>query len=439
MKAIFLGLFLFLASIFLMRYAMLGHAVYGDGMFYWMYARTIVIDHDLDLRDELRHHYSPEGNNTTEILINSPLTDEEKQKIYHLPIGTAVGYLPFFYLAHSVTILLGMFGLPVLMTGYTHLYQIIVGLGNVLYGVIGLCAVILLVKHFVSFRVAVGTTFVMLLGTNLVYYLGIDILNTHPLSFCLSSLFFLLYVKTFGKKNVFHWIGIGILVGLLSATRTQEILFSLLVFAESLYVGLHWYSTRKGDGLEERMGIGFAVVGFLIGFAPQLYIWQAVFGSLTSPYLARNDAFTFFTPHILGIVLNPKTGLLWYTPLFIVGMVGLLLGLKKKVLLFLLLFMFALSELYLIASWNAWDQAASYGMRMLLTSVPIYTLGVCLLVEKLLKRVRGKWIILIGIFFILLNFSMIIYFHLFVKDVTIDQGVVTRQKVLHRLMNISPF
>lgn len=119
-----------LMSLFLGHYWLVGQAVYGDGRYYWAVARSMWIDHDLDLTNELRHHYSPVSNNTFyEQIDPAPMHEDERKQAFFLPIGTSIAWLPWMAVGGAVA--------PV-KNGYSDAYQMSVGLGAVIYALIGL-------------------------------------------------------------------------------------------------------------------------------------------------------------------------------------------------------------------------------------------------------------------------------------------------------------
>jgi len=68
------GVGVVLVGMFLGHFWLVGQAVYGDGRYYWAAARSMWIDHDLYLKNELRHHYSPVSNNTFFENIGGPVS-----------------------------------------------------------------------------------------------------------------------------------------------------------------------------------------------------------------------------------------------------------------------------------------------------------------------------------------------------------------------------
>lgn len=353
-----------LVNLFLGHYWLVGQAVYGDGRYYWAVARSLLIDHDLDLKNELRHHYSPTSNNVFfEKIDESPIHEDESKQAFFLPIGTSLAWLPWMAIGGIVA--------PV-KNGYSDAYQIATGLGAVIYALIGLFLVYKLVGW--------GATGAILLATNLVYYAGWDVLNSHAISFMLAAMFLYVWMK---NKNSFL---LGALLGMMTVVRTQDVVFGAMLLGQKNKLAM--------------------LAGFILAMAPQL-------GHL--PYSSGLN-FDWLRPHVWGVLTNPKTGVVWTSPILLAGWWGMRkLGWQLKLAVLL--------QFYVVASWNAWDQAAAYGPRMLISSYPIVAMGV--------SKIKMSKIVLM--FLIILNFFMISRFHLWVKNPTVDMGVTTRERAIEKV------
>lgn len=226
----------------------------------------------------------------------------------------------------------------------------------------------------------------------------------------------------------------GGLIGLLIETRTQEFVF-LLIFA---FLSLKILFEKNGKIAFEPIGKLILnnlllVFGVIIVLSPQVYIWFSVYHGII-PYLGVSSSFDFLHPHLLGVITNTNTGLIYYSPIMLISFFGLFLFYKKQKLLGVAFIIFVLAEYYIIASWNAWDQASSYGIRMLITSIPVLTVGLSEIIFRYKKHF--KTLIVLGLILIIFNFTMIVRFHLFVKSPTFDNGKVTRVRSLNKINSI---
>lgn len=389
-------IFLILSFIFLLHYAIVGQAVYGDGKFYWAYLRSAWKDHNLDLRNELNREYSPMANNK---LQEKPF--EKKQIFNWLPIGASISWLPAFVIADMLVNGLHQVYPSFPNNGYSDIYQIIVGLENVLFVSIGVIMIYRLLTNYFNPFISVLTVILALFGTNLLFYGGVDVINSHPASFLLSSLYLFFWIKTRKKRKKKEWILLGFLLGFMTMVRTQDAVFGSLLLFDFIF---------QKEPLHKKV-LYMMITGttFLITFFPQMLMWKYVFGNyFVSPYFL--GGFNFFHPRILEVLFNARTGLFIWTPLYILCFVGLFIIRRR----FFPLIVVSLLQLYLIMSWSGWDQGASFGIRMIITGLPYLSFGLAAVLSKLKLLLRPALFYTVYAGFIVYN-VMSIFIFLLVK------------------------
>lgn len=370
---LFFLIFVFAAFVFLAHYWVVGSAVWGDGRYYYSYLRSAVIDSDLDLENEFVALGMPVEKTTTGMVVNQ------------YSIGPAIFWLPFFLLAHGISLLLRGIGFFVLPDGYSHLYQIIVGLGAVFYGVGGLWVSFLLARQYFSSKVALVSVLGIWLASNLFFYTAVDPVNSHAVSFFVASLLVFLWDRYFSSVSFKRLAILGLLTGVSGMTRAQDLLYGL--------IWLIWALTTSDGGPAKPgllrgkvVGLTVFVLAIFLAMLPQLYLWRLFFGQLNSPYLVLGNTFDFLHPRILAVLFSANNGLFTYSPILIIGLIGLigLVG-KKPMISFAGLGLFAL-QTYLIGSWSVWWGGAAYGGRMFISLMPFFIMGLATLVSRL-----GGW------------------------------------------------
>jgi hypothetical protein len=295
--------------------------VYGDGIYYYSWLRSAVVDHTINF---------PDGNKYS--------------------IGPAIFWAPAFLLVHQV--LRG--------DGYTLPYQLGTGLTSVLATLFALALLWRMLRKYFSTTVSIMTVAAIAGATNLLFYGSIDTVNSHALSFFTAVIFLTLLLQK--QKN---WFAMGGALGFLGLMRTQDILYGILLIP---------YISKKN--------ILLIITGFLLVFSLQLIAWQLLYGKFwVSPYLLH-EVFNFTSPHIFDVLFNVQNGLFLWTPITLLGTIGLIT--KKR---FLLLSVFLL-ELYTVASWSTWSQGASYSGRMFVSTLPILAFGIASIFSWL---TRYKW------------------------------------------------
>ena len=296
--------------------------VYGDGIYYYAWLRSVAVDHDINFRNDYGHA----GN------------------IYS--VGPAILWSPGFLWIHSL----------IRGDGTSFPYQITVGLMSVGYAIVGLLLLLRLVKDPL-------TILALAFATNLLFYGSLDTVNSHALSFLAATVFLTLWAER-GKNQVL----LGSVLGLLALIRPQDALYGILLLRKT---------TAKS--------IAKNAQGFVLVFSLQLIAWQLLYGRFwVSPYLDRGYGFDFLHPKILEVLFSPNNGLFLWTPITLLGIIGLVLAKR-----YILLFLFA-AQLYLIASWTTWWQGASYSGRMFISVLPVVAVGLTHLFTRL-KRLHWSF------------------------------------------------
>ena len=300
--------------------------VYGDGAYYFSWLHSIFIDHDINFSNEyIRFN------------LTQPFT-ESGMPINKYAIGPSLLWAPFYLWTHSI----------VRGDGYTFPYQFVIGLVTVLYVLTGLLLLYRLLCTSVKPTIAALTIFLIAVATNLLFYGSVDTVNSHGLSFFAAVLFltFLFQRQSFG---------IGIALALLALMRPQDMVFALLLLP---YL--------------KRNTIIPILSGFVLLFSHQLLVWFAFTGNpFISPYFIGGEHYTFLSPHIIQVLFSLENGLLLYTPLFIIAVIGYGKVWKTYEKYRYLSIAVFLVTLYLTASWSSWDQGASYSGRMFVALLPL--------------------------------------------------------------------
>lgn len=332
------ALFIFIAYLigFIAHAWYLKKTVYGDGVFYYSWIRSIVVDHDIHFANEYAHEKVHQPNTT----LGTPGNKYS--------IGPALFWAPIYTITHII--LRG--------NGWEFLYQIAVGSVSVLSAISGL---ILLSYLIVQSSRVLSLTIVLIAGsTNLLFYGSIDPVNSHALTFFYATIFLICITQ---KKP--PWFATGITLALLSSVRLQDLVYIIAIIP--LWKTIRWYQFLSG---------------FILAFLPQLTAWYALYHTLTNPYIAGGESFAFFRPNIIGVLFGIQNGLILWTPIIAVGIFGLCTNLKKY-WIYLLIFSI---QVYLVSSWSTWWQGASISGRMFVSSLPIIAIGLSEVIAKIYEH-----------------------------------------------------
>jgi hypothetical protein len=404
-----------LLSIFLVHYALSGKAVYGDGVGYYAHLHEWTFDNDWNYTNEYKHIYSPENNNadnpqSVDVVQIVGVTKNGRAANHFFP-GTALLLLPYYLLADGVVQLLSWIGVHIPRNGYADIYQIFTGIGSILYLVIGLWCLEKLVLFFFNDKPTARTSVLaVFLSTPLLYYGSYDVINSHAISFFLSSLFFYILLT----KNNFSVILLAVTAGLAIMTRVQDMfLAGIFVIQTALKV------VSKEERLVEtgkKFLLFFAVV--ILIMVPLYLYWFETFGSFTQhTYIQAFLKERGSNPCIdwIGSIFDTRNGLFIKSPLLL-----LLFGWyvhqcsQQKKFLYWQLALFFLFQYLIISLQGGW-KAAAYGGRMYISSLPFFAVILGSIFRQFPKQQSVK-IISVLLLAVCINVITIVTFILFTKD-----------------------
>lgn len=353
--------------LFAVHAAILQKTVYGDGVFYYSWMRSIIVDHDVNFTNEYEHF-------------------SVSQPFVHLNIPGnkyAVGFplllSPWFILTHEL----------VRGNGYGYIYQFITGFISVLYVLTGILLLYRTLTLYFSKLASILSVFSLSLATNILFYGSIDPINSHSVSFFLASL--LVSVLLSSQKTSFFS---GLVVGLLAATRTQDAIFILLLVP---------FLTKKS--------FIYTILGLILGFFPQIIAWLNLYGEILSPYLSNGEGFSLTLSRLPYVLFSPNNGLFLWTPLALFGCVGLWFSSKiSNKFQWMMIVVFSL-QIILVGSWSTWWQGASFSGRMFVSTLPVLTIGMASLYDKLQTKMKHmkSFLYMIPLGFGLINSILIVY------------------------------
>ena len=409
-KLFYFLIFITFGLIFLGHFFVAGQAVYGDGIEYYAWLHSAYFDKDINFKNELIHIYNHEYNNSFPDAVSHSkpaLTPIGKVGNFHMP-GMAILLFPFYVLADLIVLTLNLIGINALRNGYSDIYQISCGLGAVIYAILGILITENLFKNLFTntknkfnlfFKASVLS---VVLASPLIYYLSIDVLNSHFATFFITSLYF--YVLFLYKSCKTKFVLLGFLLGLATLMRLQEAaLFATLI----LYLTYDLYF-KKIYLKTMLLSFFMSLLFFLITISPLALAWSYLYGSVFShPYLMGFANIN--SMNIFGSLFDQTNGLFTKTPFLLFLLIATPLTLKRKE--FIILFFFFIIQVFAIAKYGGWP-AASFGGRMYISSLPLFFL----LANVLFLKINKKLSTLIILFFIILNFLNIFNFMIFDKQ-----------------------
>lgn len=398
---VILSLLYFFSVIFLVQPWVHGN----DGAGYYAPLRSLVIDGNLNLSNEYDFF---EKSQPVPI---SAITENNETGMWYsqYPIGTALAWVPFFLIAHGISLL---FGLPT--TGYTNIYYWFVNIGSSLLAFGAVFASFFFLKKRFNEQIAFWSVLTGFLATNLVYYTFIEATMSHAVQFFVVTLFLLLWF-TLREKQYLKWFILGLFASWIFMVRLQDGILWLLPAVTSLL----WYIQyiRKNEWksvLPLLYGNLLFVVGILIALIPQLLVNSAYHHSVLTFVKSYTGSFVASQWWFgLNVLFSSDSGLFFWTPIAFLGILGLFLKSKyiRSSQRWQLLLVFVL-QVIITGFWNGWNSAQSFGQRFFVGYVFLFMLGLSILQEripwkKLLQSIFIVYIVFNGILLIQYGLRMI--------------------------------
>jgi hypothetical protein len=353
------------------RFTRAGRA-HGDGVYYYVYLRSLVYDRDLDFENDYallgNPHHRPVG--------------EHGLRENRFAIGAGLLWLPTFAVGSAATAgsnALGWTDEPQDGTGTQT--QRITLFASVLHAWLTALLITLLARRYVAAWIACAAGIATVMATPLWWYAVYQPSWPHAASACVVALFVLVWERGREDRSARGWLGLGGLLGLVALVRAQDVVFAALP-AGSLLWAL-WRGPNAARRQALRDGLLFAA-GALLAFSPQMLAWWQIYGSpLTIP---QGDGFMQWSASKPGFTLfSSRNGLLSWSPIVSVSLVGMLmLALRRgagRGLAIGLLLVFA-AEAFILGSTRDWWAGWAFGGRRYLGCCVIFGLGLAVVIDR---------------------------------------------------------
>lgn len=373
-----------------------GLVIQWNGLGYYAWLRSLLIDHDWDFDNDFdehnpHHYYVPPPQYRTPI----------NRRANQWSIGPACLWAIAVVPGHLFLESFGSYFGPWARDGYSLPYQLLVGATSQLIAFLGLGFIFGICRTQARPIKAAWATALLTLGTTIFYYSAIEISLPHGTGTTLLAACVYYWLKTYGSDKLRRWFFVGFLVGAATLVRWQLATYVALPAAELLL-------NRSRSVRSSFVLASLSFIGGVSAFLPQLIAWRCVYGAyLINP--VQGVQYHWLSPSLWTILCSEDRSLFYWTPLALVAWlatVGLLFrghaalnpgqeylpsARKEPIRILVVAFLF---QVYVLASmWGQGPQLAStgnfagvflgrsYGLRDLTESVIILAPGVAWLLE----------------------------------------------------------
>lgn len=390
---------LWLLGLFLLSLPLVTTRIYAtDEVQYFAYVRSVLKDGDLRFENEFLA-LTEEGSIERSALLSVPRTPTGRVVSHGTP-GFAVLWAPWFLVGELVARAGGW-----ATDGYSWPYVAAVCYGSAVYAFLALLLLWDMAASRLGTRQATGGALAAWWATALPFYMYVTPPMAHATSLFVASLFVWLWHRWRAQPSWLRFGLLGLVGGVMVTVRESNALF-LILPAVDLGTAA-WAAWRRGAGPPLdllRRGMGFAG-GFALGLVPQLLAWHALYGSILPP-AARTRYLEGWPRHLLSVLASPDRGLLTWHPVWLVGVVGLVLLARRIGRPGWALLGVFVAQLLLFGSVANWSGGMAFGQRRLLACLFVVVLGVAEVVRRLRPRVATGLIAVL----VWLNLSLLIQF-----------------------------
>jgi hypothetical protein len=379
--------FLFLATL-----PLVNPWVRGDGVGYYAYLRSVLIDHDLRFENDylagnqsfVLSKVDAQGHLLPEMYTRTGYVEN------HFTVGPAILWAPVMIVVHSIVLLANHFGAHVPADGHSRPYLIAMAMTTACYGFLALLLAFQIARKYFDERWAFLATLGIWLASSLQVYMYFNPSWSHALSAFTVSLFLWYWDRTQLRRRAGQWVILGLLAGLMGNVYYPNIFLLMFPTVELIYLlRADWTDSAQTRTPLPRLilnGVLFAAA-LIVALLPTFITRQIIYGSPFATGYPGMRTWHWTSPALLQVLFSSDHGMFSWTPILMLAAIGLFLLSNRNVLLGIGSVLTFLSFYFFIASYPDWDGLSSFGNRFFVSLTPIFILGLCALLNGF-----GDWI-----------------------------------------------
>lgn len=365
-----------LVTLFALTLPLVNPWVRGDGVGYYAFARSLLIEHDLNFKKDWMN-----GN----LSFRMGRTDSKGHILAgeytrtghldnHFSVGPAILWSPFLIAAHIGVLTADRMGANVPADGFSRPYTIAMAFATALYGFLALWISFQLARKYFPERSAFLATIGIWFATSLPVYMYFNPSWSHAQSAFTVALFVWYWDKTRKTRTLKQWAILGAIGGLMMDVYYVTAILFLLPAFETL--GLYAIASR-GSGAQSRLGGVAGGLAFIAAtaasFLPTLITKKIIYGAYFD--FGYRVHWYWNSPALGSVAFSSDHGLFSWTPLLILAVAGLFaLWRRDRTLSLLLLAVFAV-YLFTIGCYSDWDGLSSFGSRFFVSLTVLFVVG----------------------------------------------------------------
>jgi hypothetical protein len=367
---------------------MLNPIVHGDGVGYYAYARAALIQHNLHFEEDWRHGNLNFAQSRTrdgvQLLPQEYTVTGYVSNLFS--VGPAILWLPFLLLAHLFVLGFDFFGGHIPANGFSFPYVLAMALGTAVYGFAGLLLAFALARKYVEEKWAFLATLGVWFASSLPVYMYFNPAWSHAHSAFVVALFLWYWDRTRPARGLAQWVLLGLIAGLMVDVYFPNGIFLLLPLMESLLA----YSSFLTSGIRAALDLFLKNLLFLLSIfvatIPTFITRKIIFGGYLRFGSYPELHWDWSAPNWRSVLFSSDHGLVSWTPLLGLALVGLFFPPPQARALAVYLASGVVAFYYLISCYPYWDGLSSFGNRFFISLTPIFIFGLALLLAAAGRR-----------------------------------------------------
>jgi hypothetical protein len=379
------GNFFFL--FFLLTLPLVNPWVRGDGVGYYAYIRSALIDHDLNFENDyfagnksfVMSRFDAQGHLLPSLYTKTGHVEN------HFSVGPAILWAPVLVTVHLAVLLLDRFGAHIAADGYSRPYVVAMGVTTAFYGFLSLFLAFRMARKYFDQRWAFLATMGIWLASSLPVYMYFNPSWSHAFSAFSGSLFLWYWDRTKLQRTVAQWAVLGVCAGLMGNVYYPNAILLIFPILEMFYQPRA--ARRKPDlspvpARKLPLCAAVFVLAFLASLLPTFITRWIIYGSLLETGYPAVWKWNWNSPAFLRVLFSADHGLFSWTPILALAVVGLLFLVKKNWLLGTGALLTFLAYYVFISSYPDWDGMSSFGNRFFVSLTPVFILGLTALLSS---------------------------------------------------------
>ncbi|HJO03771.1 MAG TPA: hypothetical protein QGG47_07345 [Acidobacteriota bacterium] len=360
----------------------------SDEIQYFAFLRSLWFDQDLSFDNEYRYFHDrgiARSFGFEETFLE--LTTSTGRRYNFGTIGCALLWAPFFGVADLSVRLMRTVGADVVADGFSRPYLRAVAYGSAFYGFLAVLLSIRVACRLTgSWRRGQLAGLIVWLGTPLLFYMYVAPGMAHACSAFAVAVFVNVWLSVRERWSARGLVALGTSAALMVMVREQDVLFVIGPALDFVWM----LGTDMQSGWSHRVGerltaVCAAVAAFGVCYLPQAAAYLILNGRLGPPDYIANKM-QWFAPYAGHVLLSPGHGLLVWTPLVLLCLVGLAVlvltapSRSTRRVATCLGLMFA-AQVYISGSIDSWTVAGSFGQRRFVGTTVILVIGMAAMLK----------------------------------------------------------